>query len=64
MTGDVRPCSPAIALCWGYGWGYSAKRRNKIPPNEATIWGYAAVALTDTAIKNAKPKAKPYKLAD
>lgn len=28
------------------------------------ILGFAAMALTDTAIKNVKPKAKPYKLAD
>lgn len=37
---------------WGYNWGYNLKR------------GGIALTLTDTACKSAKPKDKPYKLAD
>ena len=39
---------------WGYGWGY----RLKIHPLEVPR------ALTDTAVKKAKPGPKPAKLSD
>jgi len=65
LIGAVPGRSTAIAPYWGYGWGYSGKSVWTIPPNPvAGICGATAMALTNTAIQAAKPKAKPYKLTD
>src|SRR3546814_14701490 len=54
----------SITLFWGCRWGWTANWLIKIPPDCGDDLGVAEMALTDTAIKNAKPKAKPYKMAD
>ena len=48
------PCLPAIVEAGGLIWG----------PCEAAAESRPPTALTDTAIRNAKAKEKPYKVAD
>ena len=64
MVGDVPDCSPAIALRW-VCLGVFSNRHFKIPPNCGRGGGGRCQrALTATALKNAKARAKPYKLSD
>lgn len=53
---------------WGYNWRYKFGYPQISPPKCGGIVPDPEVvvhmALTDTAIRNAKPKDKPYKLSD
>lgn len=49
------PLFATIRELWGYMWGYPHPDPNRIPP---------AMALSELAVKNAKPADKPYKLTD
>src|SRR5690242_14896504 len=65
MAGTVRGCSPETAPFWGYAWGYLLEGISIYPQiGLAMVWEIPPMALTVTALKNTKPRAKPYKLAD
>jgi hypothetical protein len=71
-SGAVRECPPYEQKRLESGVFLSAIVRVKTTTSAAfggriggiDLRGTPAMALTDTAIRNAKPKAKPYKLAD
>jgi integrase len=65
MVAVVRCHSPAIVLNWGYDRGGVCQRATENTPEpKSTARMERSHGIDGYALKNAKPKAKPYKLAD
>ena len=62
QAAGVRACTLAVVPIWGYGLGDLENAPKRYP--QALASGIWTMALTDIAIRNAKPRAKAYKISD
>src|SRR3546814_3571563 len=65
VAADACLCPPAIAIAGGHSGGRGHGKQCGWPPSRGPLQAENEdMSLSDVAIRNAKPRAKPYKMGD